>query len=138
MLIIVVTAQSLALAYTEAPRWKRLFLTLPFPFTLVVLSVGRPIDASSFASIFVLFLYTQVCRILHTRLGVPIVPSILLGITVYVAIGWVMAGLFPSGDLAFWIACAVIAAFWSWTATPTVLLSQTRPRGSKSSCRRPA
>ena len=109
MLIIVVTAQSLALAYTEAPRWKWLFLTLPFPFTLVVLSVGRPIDASSFASIFVLFLYTQICRILHTRLGVPIIPAILLGITVYVAIGWMMAGLFPSGDLAFWIACAVIA-----------------------------
>ena len=50
VLLIVVTAQSLVLAYTEAPRWKRLLLSLPFPFTLVVLSVGRPIDGSSFAS----------------------------------------------------------------------------------------
>ena len=107
-LIIVVTTQSLALAYAETPRWKRLFMTLPFPFTLVVLSVGRPIDGSNFASMIVLFAYTQICRILHTRLGIPIVPTIFIGVTTYAAIGWMMAGLFPSGNLAFWIACVVI------------------------------
>lgn len=108
VLIIVVTVQSLALAYSESPRLKRLFMTLPFPFTVVVLSVGRPIDGSNFASMIVLFLYTQVCRILHTRLGIPIVPTIGIGVALYSVTGWLMAGIFPSGDLAFWIACCVI------------------------------
>lgn len=108
LLIVVVTAQSLALAYSEAPRLKRLFMTLPFPFTIVVLSVGRPIDGSNFASMIVLFLYTQVCRILHTRLGVPIVPTIGIAVAFYAMTGWLMAGVFPTSDRAFWIACAVI------------------------------
>ncbi len=108
ILIIVVTVQSLALAYSESPRLKRLFMTLPFPFTVVVLSVGRPVDGSNLASMIVLFLYTQVCRLLHNRLGLPIVPTIGIGLVFYTATGWLMAGIIPSGDQAFWIACAII------------------------------
>ncbi len=106
VLIVVVTVQSLAMAYAESPRWKRLFMTLPFPFTVVVLSVGRPIDGSNFVSMLVLLAYTQVCRILHTKLRVPIVPTIGIGISFYTATGWFLAGRFPPGDLAFWLGCA--------------------------------
>jgi hypothetical protein len=108
LLIVVVTTQSLALAYSEAPRLKRLFMTLPFPFTIVVLSVGRPIDGSNFVSMIVLFLYTQICRILHTRLGLPIVPTIGIAVSFYAVTGWLMADIFPTGDRAFWVACAAI------------------------------
>ena len=108
VLIIVVTIQSLAFAYSESPRLKRLFMTLPFPFTVVVLSVGRPVDSSNFASIIVLFLYTQVCWLLHNRLRLPIVPTICIGLLFYTATGWLLAGFFPPGDQAFWIACAIV------------------------------
>ncbi len=83
-------------------------MTLPFPFTIVVLSVGRPIDGSNFVSMIVLFLYTQICRILHTRLGLPIVPTIGIAVSFYAVTGWLMADIFPTGDRAFWVACAAI------------------------------
>ena len=108
VLILVVTVQSLALAYSESPRFKRLFLTLPFPFTVVILSVGRPIDGSNFVSMVVLFIYTQVCRLLHTRLNLPILPTIGIGVCFYGATGWMLSDLVPTGDLTFWVSCGVI------------------------------
>lgn len=110
VLIVVVTVQSLALAYAESPRTKRLFMTLPFPFTVVILSVGRPIDGSNFASMIVLLAYTQICRVLHTRLNVPIVPTIAIAVVFYAATGWLLGGIFPKGDLAFWVSCGLIVA----------------------------
>ena len=108
ILIVVVTVQSLAMAYAESPRLKRVFLTLPFPFTVVILSVGRPIDGSNFASMIVLFAYTQICRLLHDRLRVPILPTILIGVVFYAGTGWLLGGIYPTGDRAFWISCGVI------------------------------
>lgn len=114
LLIAVVTAQSLAMAYAGSPRFKRLFMTLPFPFTVVVLSVGRPIDASNFVSMAVLLGYTQACRLLPSRFGVPIVPTILVSVAGYTAVGWLLSDLVPTSDEAFWISAAVtvVAGFW--------------------------
>ena len=75
VLIGVVTIQCLLIAYAESPKWKGLFLTLPLPFTAVVMSVGRPIDASTIAALFVLLVYTQSVRLLSNRLHVPIVAG---------------------------------------------------------------
>ena len=108
VLIAVVTGQSLAMAYSESPALKRLFLTLPFPFTVVVLSVGRPIDGSNFVSMVILFAYTQVCRILHQKFGMPILLTIAIGVAFYTATGWALADIFPSDDRAFWVSCVVI------------------------------
>ena len=110
VLVVVVTLQSLAMAYAESPKWKRLFLTLPLPFTVIVLSVGRPIDGSNFLSILVLFAYTQLCRVLHARLGTPIVFTIALGVAFYTVTGFVLADLVPTGDRAFWIGSIIIVA----------------------------
>ena len=108
LLIVVVTVQSLAMAYAESPRLKRLFLTLPFPFTVVILSVGRPIDGSNFVSMIVLFAFTQICRLLHARLRIHILPTILIGVVFYAGTGWLLGGIFPTGDRAFWISCTGI------------------------------
>lgn len=110
LLIVVVTLQSLAMAYAESPKLKRLFLTLPFPFTVVILSVGRPIDGSNFVSMILLFAYTQVCRILHARMNVPILPTILIGVCFYAGTGWLVSDLVPTDDRVFWISCGIIVA----------------------------
>ena len=107
MLIGVVTIQCLLIAYAESPKWKGLFLTLPLPFTAVVMSVGRPIDASTIAALFVLLVYTQSVRLLSNRLHVPIVLAIGTGVAIYAVIGLGCAKLVPTGDTPFWVACAV-------------------------------
>ena len=106
-LICIVTIQCLLIAYSESPQWKSLFLSLPLPFTAVVLSVGRPIDASTVVGLFVLLVYTQVVRLLSDRLHVPIGLAIVIGVAFYTVVGWSCAGLVPTGDDAFAVACAV-------------------------------
>lgn len=120
VLIGVVTIQCLLIAYAESPKWKGLFLTLPLPFTAVVMSVGRPIDASTIAALFVLLVYTQSVRLLSNRLHVPIVLAIGTGVAIYAVIGLGCAKLVPTGDTPFWVACAV--------TIPTGLLLHSRHR----------
>ena len=107
LLVGVVTAQSLLVAYCESPKWKGLFLSVPVPFTVIALSVGRPIDASNIVALFVLLTYTQAVRLLHERVGVPIVVAIAISLTLYVVIGWASSDVVPSTDMTFGLACAI-------------------------------
>ena len=106
-LIVTVTAQCLLIAYAASPRWKGLFLSLPFPFTIVAISVGRPVDASTVLALFVLLAYTQGVRFLYKRWHLPIGLAIVFGVLGYSLIGWAGAGLVPTGDAAFAVACAI-------------------------------
>jgi hypothetical protein len=103
----VVAAQSLFVAYCESPKWKSLFLSVPVPFTVIALSVGRPIDASNIFALFVLLAYTQAVRLLHERARVPIVVAIGMSLALYVAIGWACSGIVPTTDMTFGPACAI-------------------------------
>ena len=47
----VVTLQATAIAYLPRPRWKALVLSLPFPFTALVLSQGQPVGTSQNVSL---------------------------------------------------------------------------------------
>ena len=114
VLVCVVTAQALSVAYSESPKWKGLFLSLPTPYTVIALSVDRPIDASNVLSILVLLAYALSICLLHKRLRVPIGLAIATGLILYIVVGWLCSTIVPSTDIAFGLACA--------TTIPTGLL----------------
>ena len=45
LLLGIVTAQAMTIAYLHRPAWKVLVMSLPFPFTFGSLAVGAPINA---------------------------------------------------------------------------------------------
>jgi len=111
VLVLVVSVQSTVLAYVHAPRWKALLLSLPFPFTTIAMSLGRPVDATNVVALTVLLVYMQSVRFMHQRLRVPIVPAIAPSVLLYCAIGWALAGLVPTTGVAFWVAILLTLVF---------------------------
>ncbi len=107
LLIVMVTAMATGVAYLHQPRHKALVLSLPIPFSLAVLAVGQPVDASNMTALIVLLAYTHAVRWLHYRLRVPIVPAIGIAAGGYIGCGITLNRLLPATDAAFWIAAAV-------------------------------
>ncbi|MBI4025595.1 MAG: hypothetical protein HY360_11490 [Verrucomicrobia bacterium] len=105
LLLVVVSVQATVLAYLHHPRWKALVLTLPIPFTVATMAVGLPIDATNVCGLLLLLMFTHGVRILHQNLRAPVVPSIAAAAMGYCLLGWMLAGLLPVGDAAFWTAC---------------------------------
>ena len=110
-LILVVSLQTTVLAYLHSPRLKALALTIPLPFTTIALAAGRPMDATNAAALVILLGYTQSIRLLHYRLRVPIVPSIVLAVGGYAAAGWVLARAVPHTPVAFWVLTPLVLIF---------------------------
>ena len=95
LLIAAVSVQATVLAYLYHPRWKALVLTLPIPFTMASLALGRPIDATNILGLGLLLLFTHGVRVLHQRLRLPIVAAIVLSALAYCVAGWALAGVPP-------------------------------------------
>ena len=93
LLIAAVSLQVTAVAYLRAPRWKALILCLPFPFTIVALGLGRPIDVTNLLGLIAIFLYVHAIRLLYRRLGLPIIPAISLALAGYCLLGWAVVCL---------------------------------------------
>ena len=110
VLVVVVSLQATVVAYVATPRMKSLFLTLPFPFTVVVLAIGLPLDAANILSMLLLLGYMHGVRVLHDVVGVPILLAIGLSLAGYCVGGWAAAGVVPSGPVAFWGAAVFILA----------------------------
>jgi hypothetical protein len=104
LLVIVISVQATVLAYLPQPRWKAFALSLPVPFTLMVLAAGRPIDVTNVLGLFLLLLFTHGVRWLHYELRLPIIPAIVLSTLGYCVVGTLAAPLLPRTDAAFWIA----------------------------------
>jgi len=104
LLIAVVSLQTMLMAYLHAPRWKAFILSLPFPFTTVTLSVGRPVCASHALGLVVLFIYAMSIWLLHRRLRAPIALAIGLSLLVYCSLGWIGARFVPVTVPVFWLA----------------------------------
>ena len=96
--------QAMAVAYLSSPRWKGLALTLPLPFTTIVLSLGKPVDASNVLSLLTLFVYVSCVWLLHEKVKVHIVISVVLPVLVYMFLGGMLVGMVPSTDVAFCMA----------------------------------
>lgn len=108
LLIGVVSLQVAVVAYLRPPRWKAMGLTLPFPFTVIALSQGRPLDATNVLSLIVLLLYVHSIRLFHYRLRLPIGLSIPLSLSGYSLISWTAVRLLPLTPATFWITCAAV------------------------------
>ncbi len=108
LLVIVVTAQAVVLARVRDARHKALILTLPFPFTVAIFAVGKPVDASNVVGLLLLFLFVQGVRLQVQRIGVPIVPAIGIAIVGYVTLSRFLLGNLPQGAWFFWGSCAAL------------------------------
>ncbi|MDA0337384.1 MAG: extracellular solute-binding protein [bacterium] len=121
VLILVVSVQATVVAYVAAPRVKSIFLTLPLPFTAVALAVGLPLDAANVLSLLLLLGYMHGVRLLHDRLGLPILAAIPLSLAGYCVAGWLAVGIVPSGPVMFWSSAAgmlFLGAFLFWRNAP--------------------
>ena len=110
ILMAAVSAEAVALAYLYEPRWKAFVYTLPIPFTLATLAVGRPVDATNVLGLALQMIFTQGVRLLRQRLGLPIVPAIIVSTALYSLLGWAIAGILPDNALSFWLSCAGVIA----------------------------
>lgn len=107
-LIAVVVVQSTLLAYCHHPKWKALLLTLPVPFTMATMAVGRPVDVTNAAGLLNLLLFISVVRWLHIGAGVQIVAAIIAAGCAYFFVGISLAAILPATEAAFWIASALV------------------------------
>jgi len=120
VLLVAVSLQATVIAYVHEPRWKAFVLTLPIPFTMAVMSLGRTVDATNVLGMSALLLYTHAVRLLHQRKRVHIILSIALGVAGYCVIGGLLAARLPSDDTAFYV-CAgltVLLALILYVRTP--------------------
>lgn len=106
ILIVVVSLHATVMAYVYDPKWKAFTLTLPIPFTVACLAVGRPVDATNVLGLILLLLFTHVVRLLHCDLHVPIVPSIVVAALGYCFVGSWLTHLPLHSDAAFWMGSA--------------------------------
>lgn len=106
LLVAIVSAQSLALAYMYQPRWKALMIAVPIPFTCATLALGHRIDATNVLGMLVLLIFVHGVRILHYNLRLPIVLSIAISAAGYCVIGTTIARVIPTDDLSFCLSCA--------------------------------
>ncbi len=110
VLIVVVALQATLLSYLKQPRWKAFIFSLPIPFTLSTMALGRPVSAANPVGLVVLFAYAQAVRLLHRGLRVPIVPAIAASALGYCAVGALLAPAIPPSGVAFWLAAGGVFA----------------------------
>jgi hypothetical protein len=116
-LLAAVTLQATAIAYAYQPRHKALLITLPIPFSIATLALGRPVDGTNVLGLALLFGFTWAVWYLHTRRSWPIVGAIVTAALGYIACGSAIAQRLSAGGLAFWsatVACAALAAGLLW------------------------
>lgn len=106
-LLVIVSTQATLLAYVGNPKWKALIMVLPIPFTLASLSLGAPVNTTHVAALNLLLAYTHAVRLLHARIGVPIIPAIVLSAAGYCGAGALLRKLLPLTPATFWIACVL-------------------------------
>lgn len=115
-LLAVVSLQVTAMAYLPHPRWKALALALPFPFTTIALGQAQPIDATHVLALLVLLIYYHAIRLLHHYW--PIVPSIALGLVLYIGSSRTLLALVPIQSESFWICVGAVSllalALFAW------------------------
>lgn len=113
-LVVAVTGMVAVMAHLRSPRRKALVLSVPLPFTIATLAVGRPIDATHVSALWLLFAYTLAVYALHRRLGLALIPSIVVAAAGFVVVGGALNAHLPNGEAAFWLAVAATLVV-SWT-----------------------
>jgi hypothetical protein len=103
-LIAVVSIMGTAIAYLRDPEQKAFMLMLPVPFTLAVLAVGRPLDATNVLAIGLLLAFTFGVWLLHARWQWPILAAIAVCALGYGGLGMGLTRVRLGSDAVFWAA----------------------------------
>ena len=118
LLIAGVSTQATVMAYVHHPKWKTLVYSIPIPFTLASLSLGRPIGVTNVSGLFLLLVYAHSVRLLHLKLRVPIVGAIIVSALAYCAIAAALVPVLPQTSVAFWVVAGL-----AWILSGALLLS---------------
>ena len=105
LLIFMVTALGTLSAYLKDPQLKAVTATIPIPCGFAYIAVGLPMGTENAVSGFMCMLYVHIVRILHYKVKVPIVPSIIAGLAFFVALGTFLHSRIPEGEAYFIGAC---------------------------------
>lgn len=101
LLVIVVTALGTISAYLKDPQLKAVTATIPIPCGFAYIAVGLPMGAANAISGFMCLLYVHIVRILHYKVKVPIVLSILAGLAFFVTFGTFLTPRIPDSEPFF-------------------------------------
>ena len=101
LLIIMVTALGTLSAYLKDPQLKAVTATIPIPCGFAYIAVGLPMGAANAISGFMCLLYVHIVRILHYKVKVPIIPSIIAGLAFFVALGTFLMPRIPDSEPVF-------------------------------------
>ncbi len=110
-LLIVVSLQATAVAYMAAPRTKALIMTLPLPFSMAFMALGRPVDATNVIGLALILLFMHAVRWMHVHAHVPIIAAISAAALLYGFAGGAIAHVIPRNTMTFWLSAAVIFIF---------------------------
>ncbi|MDD5727835.1 MAG: hypothetical protein PHV59_04640 [Victivallales bacterium] len=108
ILLLVVAIESTVLAYICHPKWKAFMLILPFPFTVAVFAVGKPVNATNMSGLILLLLFSHCVRILHNNFKINIFTAIIVSVFVYCFSGFGLNRFLPENALSFWISTALV------------------------------
>jgi len=119
-LMVAVTGLVGVMSQLRDPRRKAYVMTFPVPFTIAAMAVGRRIDASNVLALTLLLAYTLTVYLLHRRLRLSLIPSIVLGASGFVLLGTLLQRADLSSDRAFWwsSAAVLLVALASWRGLP--------------------
>ncbi len=105
LLVFMVTALGTLSAYLKDPQLKAVTATIPIPCGFAYIAVGLPMGTENAVSGFMCMLYVHIVRILHYKVKIPIVPSIIAGLAFFVALGTFLHARIPEGEAYFIGAC---------------------------------
>ena len=105
LLVFMFTALGTLSAYLKDPQLKAVTATIPIPCGFAYIAVGLPMGTENAVSGFMCMLYVHIVRILHYKVKVPIVPSIIAGLAFFVALGTFLHARIPEGEAYFIGAC---------------------------------
>lgn len=108
LLVLVVSAMVIGTAYLADPRWKAFIITLPIPFSVATLAIGKQVDVTNVLGLVLLLVFTHGVRILHVQVGINIIVSIIASAVTYCVLGVAGAGCLPSENWLFWLASAAV------------------------------
>lgn len=101
LLVFMVTALGTLSAYLKDPQLKAVTATIPIPCGFAYIAVGLPMGAANAISGFMCLLYVHIVRLLHYKVKVPIIPSIIAGLAFFVALGTFLMPRIPNTDAVF-------------------------------------
>lgn len=102
-LLVGISVHATFVAYLHNAKYKAAAMTLPIPFTMASMALGIQINALHLLGMLNLLLYTHIVRLLHDKAKLPIVPSIVLGVLGYIAIGMAGQHWLPVSETLFWV-----------------------------------